>query len=54
MAKSFKKFRDEWDNEWEGDDEIVRNKEQRMQNRRNQRKTKAQEKYAAFDESDEE
>ena len=53
MAKSFKKFREEWeDDEW-GDDDDHRRKERRMEKRRKKRRTKVQEKYSAFNHVDE-
>jgi hypothetical protein len=54
MAKSFKKFREEWeDDEWGlNDEDDVRSKEHRMKNRRNKRKNKVQEKYSSFDNID--
>lgn len=50
MAKTFRKFRDD---EWDDVDDAVRKKEERMQNRRSQRKTKFQQQNSTFDESDE-
>ncbi len=52
MAKSFKKFRDDYDDEWDMTDDDVSFKEQRMQARRDRKKTKVQEKYSVFEEGD--
>jgi hypothetical protein len=51
MAKSFKKFREEWDDEWGSDDDDVRRKERKMMNRRDKRRIKTQEKNSMFDEN---
>jgi hypothetical protein len=51
MAKSFRKFREEWDDEWENNDDDVRRKERKMMTRRDKRRVKAQEKSSRFDES---
>jgi hypothetical protein len=47
MAKSFKKFREEWDD----DDDEMRSKEKKMMTRRDKRRIKAQEKNSRFDET---
>jgi hypothetical protein len=53
MAKSFKKFREEWeDDEWGTSEDDHRRKERRMENRRNKRRDKIQEKFASFDDVD--
>jgi len=54
MAKSFKKYRNRFDDsDWDdGYDDYVSKKEQRMEMRRNRKKEKANEKYAALDERD--
>ena len=56
MAKSFKKFREEWeDDEWgRFDEEDIRRKERRMENRRSKRRDKVQEKFASFDDTGDE
>ena len=51
MAKSFKKFREDYD-EWGSDDDEVSIKEERMQQRRDRKKTKRQEKLANFSEAE--
>jgi hypothetical protein len=52
MAKTFKKFREEYD-EWGLDeDNSVSAKEERMKNRRDRKRNKRQEKLANFDEKD--
>jgi hypothetical protein len=53
MAKSFKKFREEWDDDWDNGDDDVRRKERKMMTRRDKRRVKAQEKNSRFDESTE-
>lgn len=47
MAKSFKKFREEWDYDWEDD---VGDKDRKLQSRRDQRRKKSAEKLSRFDE----
>jgi hypothetical protein len=55
MAKSFKKFRDEWgDDEWGDSDIDTRRKDRRMESRRQKRRNKVQEKYSALDNISEE
>jgi hypothetical protein len=51
MAKSFKKFREECDDEWSYDDDEVRRKERRMEKRRDKRRDKFQEKYSHLDDN---
>lgn len=52
MAKTFKKFREEYD-EWGSDlDNDVSAKEERMKNRRDRKRNKRQEKLANFDEKE--
>jgi hypothetical protein len=53
MPKSFKKFRDEWDDEWDSGDEDFRSKNNKMRDRRDMRRKKVNEKLSTFDESDE-
>lgn len=54
MAKSFKKFREEWDDDWNSDDDDTRRKEKKMMSRRDKRRIKAQEKNSRFEENAEE
>jgi len=54
MAKSFKKFREEWeDDEW-GNDDYNRKKDRNLENRRQKRRSKIAEKFSAFEDKDEE
>lgn len=49
MAKSFRDFCDEtYDNEWDNEDGDVRQKDRKLQSRRDQRRRKNHEKYAAI------
>jgi hypothetical protein len=49
MAKTFKKFREDYmDDEWGDEDESVTNKERRMKNRRDRKKTKHTERNETF------
>ena len=50
MAKSFKKFREEYDDEWGSDDDHRRSEKKKMKIR-DQRRKKAQERYSRFDEN---
>lgn len=52
--KTFKKFRDEWeDDEWgENEDRHVRNKEKRLENRRSRKRQKFTEKFSSIDDSE--
>ena len=43
MAKSFKKFRQDWDDEWGNEDEDERRKSDKMKNRRDMRRKKSSE-----------
>jgi hypothetical protein len=53
MAKSFKKFREDYyDDEWSNDESEIDSKEKRLQNRRDKRKKKVAEQHAIFDEND--
>lgn len=52
MAKSFKKFREEYEDEWGNDDDYRRNEKKKMKIRENRRK-KAYERNSRF-ENDEE
>lgn len=51
MTKTFKKFRQDWDDEWGDDDR--RDKDRKLQSRRDQRRKKSAEKFSRFDERDE-
>lgn len=50
MAKSFKTFRQDYDDEW-GDpkDRDFRKKDKKMKSRRDERKKKVHDKFSAFD-----
>jgi hypothetical protein len=53
MAKSFKKFRNDFDDsDWDEDESEIQSKEHRLQERRTRRKVKATEKLAAIAEDD--
>jgi len=54
MAKSFKKFREQWEEDEWGDNEerSVRRKEKKMKSRRDKRKMKHEEKYSNFNDND--
>jgi hypothetical protein len=52
MAKSFKKFRDELDDEWGDDDNETRRKDWKLQDRRDQRRKKTFEKLSRFEDRD--
>lgn len=54
MTKSFKKFREEWDDEWGDNDEDRRGKDWKLRDRRDQRKKKTSERLSRFDERDDE
>lgn len=55
MAKSFKKFRDEWDDdEWGDNDDDGRNKDHKLKSRREKRRNKISERLSTFDETDSE
>ena len=51
MAKSFKKFREEYEDEW-GDDNESRQSERKKMKIRDQRRKKAKEKSARFEENE--
>jgi hypothetical protein len=53
MPKSFKKFREEWDDEW-GNDNDFRRKDEKLRERRDQKRKKTHEKFSKFDNQDEE
>ncbi len=54
MPKTFKKFREDWDDEWEDSDYDRRQKDHKLKDRREQRKKKVSEKFANFDNRDDE
>lgn len=51
MTKTFKKFRRDFNDEWSDDDR--REKDRKLQTRRDQRRKKSAEKFSHFDEKDE-
>jgi hypothetical protein len=51
MTKSFKKFREEWDDEWGNDDY---EKDRKLRERRDNRRKKTNEKLSRFEDRDEE
>ena len=52
MAKSFKKFRDEWDDdEWGSNDEF-RSKDRNLENRRSKRRKKVQDRFSNLEDDD--
>jgi len=54
MAKSFKKFRDEWDDdEWGSNDEF-RSKDRSLENRRSKRRKKVKDRFSDLENNDEE
>lgn len=56
MAKTFKKFREDYwdDDEWgDNEDRQVKNKNKRLQSRRDRRKQKVNEKFASIEDGDE-
>lgn len=53
MTKTFKKFRESWDDDWSDEDDR-RSKDQKMRDRRENRRKKTNEKLSRFDESDDE
>lgn len=54
MAKSFKEYRESWeDDEWgDSEDRQSRSKEKRMKSRRDKRKLKHEEKYSNLDKNE--
>jgi hypothetical protein len=54
MPKTFKKFRDEWYDEWDVGDDDFRKKDNRLKDRRDQRRKKVSEKNSKFDETGDE
>lgn len=54
MAKSFKKFREEWDDEWGNDDDESRGKDRKLRERRDNRRKKTYEKFSRFEDRDDE
>jgi hypothetical protein len=53
MAKSFKKFRDEWSDDWSDDGYFVEDKKADLENRRQKRREKDKKRISTFDEKDE-
>ena len=53
MTKSFKKFREEWGDEW-GDDDDRQSKDWKLRDRRDQRKKKTNEKLSRLENREEE
>lgn len=56
MAKSFRKFREDHyheEGEWSNSDAQIREKDERMQSRRDRRRKKTHDKFAAIEDSDE-
>jgi hypothetical protein len=49
MAKSFKKFRSDWNDEWDND---VDDKDRKLQDRRNDRRKKSKQKFSAIDDDE--
>ncbi len=54
MTKSFKKFREEWDNEWGSEDDDHRGKDRKLRERRDSRRKKTYEKFSNFEDREEE
>jgi len=52
MPKSFKKFRDEWDDEWGDDDYRRKSKDRKLRERRDEKRKKTQDKFSNFEERD--
>lgn len=46
MAKSFRKFREDYDDEWGTDDDDFRRKDNKMKHRRDKKRQKMSEKYS--------
>lgn len=53
MTKTFKKFREEWDDEWGNDDDYRRDKDRKLRDRRDNRRKKTSEKLSRFEDQDE-
>lgn len=54
MPKTFKEFREEWDDEWgHSDDNDRRRKDEKLKHRRDERRKKAGEKFSKLDGDDE-
>jgi hypothetical protein len=53
MPKTFKEFRQDWDEWGDDDDDDRRRKDQKLKHRRDERRKKAGEKYSRFDKDDE-
>lgn len=54
MTKSFKKFREEWDDEWGDNDDDVRGKDRKLRERRDHRRNKTNEKLSRLEARDDE
>ncbi len=54
MTKSFKKFREEWDDEWGSDDSDSRGKDRKLRERRDNRRKKTSEKLSRFEDREDE
>lgn len=54
MTKSFKKFREEWDDEWGDSDDDSRGKDRKLRERRDIRRKKTHEKLSRFEDREEE
>lgn len=52
MPKTFKEFRNDWD-DWSDDDDDRRRKDQKLKHRRDERRKKAGEKFSRFEKDDE-
>jgi hypothetical protein len=52
MTKSFKKFREEWSNEWGENDDDFQGKDRKLRERRENRRKKTSEKLSRFDDKD--
>ena len=54
MTKSFKKFREEWDDEWGSEDDTSYGKDRKLRERRDNRRKKTSEKLSRFEDREEE
>ena len=54
MTKSFKRFREEWDNEWGDEDDDSIGKDQKLRERRDNRRKKTSEKLSRFEDREDE
>lgn len=53
MPKTFKKFREEWSDEW-GNDDDFRQKDEKLRERRDKKRKKTNDKLSKFDNKDDE